>query len=129
MWSLIIIMSPTWGRTGINLNAQYLYHNLSHIEHLVQAAPRISGNQLLDPDELHHPHGHGGLPEGVALVGVEPALHDENGDSIEETDQKTTNVTFKKFHPLTEDFLPACFYLLQWIVESLEFPHKGSCRG
>ena len=69
--------------------------DLSHVEHLVQAAPRVGGDELLDADEFHHPDRHGGLPEGVALVGVEPALHDEHGDSIEETDQKTTNMTFK----------------------------------
>ena len=71
--------------------------HLSHIKHLVESAPCICGDQLLDADELHHPDGHGGLPEGVALVGVEPALHDQDGDSIEEADQKTTNVTFKYF--------------------------------
>ena len=71
--------------------------DLSYIEHLVEAAPRICGDELLDADELHHPDGHGGLPEGVTLVGVEPALHDQDGDSIEEADQKTTNVTFKYF--------------------------------
>ena len=49
---------------------------LSHSEHVVQASPGICGDELLDADELHHPDGHGGLPEGVALVGVEPALHD-----------------------------------------------------
>ena len=67
---------------------------LSHSEHVVQASPGICGDELLDADELHHPDGHGGLPEGVALVGVEPALHDEHGDSIEQADKKTTNMTF-----------------------------------
>ena len=70
------------------------HHDVAHGEHVVEAAARVGGDQLLDADELHHPHGHGGLPEGVALVGVEPALHDEHGDSIEQADKKTTNMTF-----------------------------------
>ena len=82
--------------------------HLSHIKHLVESAPCICGDQLLDADELHHPDGHGGLPEGVALVGVEPALHDQDGDSIEKADQKTTNVTFKYFCPL-KNFIQLTF--------------------
>ena len=78
---------------------KFLHHNLTHGEHVVQAAPRICGDELLDADELHDPDGHGRLPEGVALVGVEPALHNEHGDSIQKTDEKTTNVTFKDCYP------------------------------
>ena len=71
------------------------HHDVAHGEHVVEAAARVGGDQLLDADELHHPHGHGGLPEGVALVGVEPALHDQHRDVVQETQQKTTNVAFK----------------------------------
>ena len=51
---------------------------------------------------------HGGLPQVVTLVGVEPALHDQDGDSIEETDQKTTNVTFKYLYTV-KNFIPLTF--------------------
>ena len=71
------------------------HHDVAHGEHVVEAAARVGRDQLLDADELHHPHGHGGLPEGVALVGVEPALHDQHRDVVQETQQKTTNVAFK----------------------------------
>ena len=71
------------------------HHDVAHGEHVVEAAARVGRDQLLDADELHHPHGHGGLPEGVTLVGVEPALHDQHRDVVQETQQKTTNVAFK----------------------------------
>ena len=67
---------------------------ITHSEHIVEATSRICCYQCLQPDELHHPHRHSCLPEGISLVGVESSLHDQDRDAIEQTKQKTTNMTF-----------------------------------
>ena len=83
------------------------HHDVSHREHVVEASPRVSGDESLDPDELHDPDRHGGLqyrvggapvqhshlPERVTFVGVEAALHDEDGNSFKETEEEAADMT------------------------------------
>ena len=68
------------------------HHYVAHREHVVEAAPGVGGDKRLHPDQLHDPDGHGGLPERVPLVGVEPALHDQDRHSIEVTQEETADV-------------------------------------